>query len=257
MLLDEYSIAEQIMITKRIEKREELFIVAKYLRNETKCDELTTFAILNNILSRSNRNYNPAKSAKYVMNLTKKALNYKLNKVDSIIVTNKELDIIHDIENLKLQRLLFSLLVHAKFRNCLSGDNNNWCNISVNELYKTARVSTRNAKEKGLLLNKLKNLELISFSRRNTNLNIRCEFVDNENTDGIVISDLRELGYQYLALTDKDHFLKCSNCGITIKRKSKNDYSTKYCNSCLMLKNVETKRNSFQKLDEAYPLQTQ
>ena len=116
MLLDEYSIAEQIMITKRIEKREELFIVAKYLRNETKCDELTTFAILNNILSRSNRNYNPAKSAKYVMNLTKKALNYKLNKVDSIVVTNKELDIIHDIENLKVKNPAKLSFLSVRFR---------------------------------------------------------------------------------------------------------------------------------------------
>lgn len=249
MLLDEYSIAEQIMITKKIAKNEELFIVAKYLRNEIKCDELTTFSILDNILSRSKKNYNPAKSAKYVMSVVKKALNNKLKKVDSIIVTNDELEIIHNIENLKLQRLLFSLLVYAKFRNCLSEDNNNWCNININELYKTARVSTRNAKEKGMLLNKLKNLKLISFSRKNTNLNIRCEFVDNENLEGIIISDLRELGYQYLALTDKEHFLKCSNCGVTIKRKNKNDYSTKYCNSCLMLKNIENKRNSFLKLD--------
>ena len=144
-----------------------------------------------------------------------------------------------------------ALLVHAKFNNELSKENNDWCNIGINELYKTAKVSTRNSKERAIILNRLKNSGYISFSCRNTNLNIKCEFVDDKKDYDIAITDLRELGYQYLNLSNQDYFTHCENCGVIIKKKSKNDHSTKYCSSCFNEQRMVQKRNSFQKLDKA------
>lgn len=252
MLIDEYQIAEQIISSKKISKNEELFILAKYLRNEMNCDENETYSILDDIVSRSNQKSNLDKLRKYLLKISKKANEYNLIRIENVAITKKELNVIQNVENSKFQRLLFSLLVHAKFRNKISENNNNWCNISINDLYKTARVSTRNAKEKALLLNNLKNMNLISFSLKNTNHNIKCLFVDNqENEDDLIISDLRELGYQYLNLIEKDIFIRCERCGILMKRKNKYDYSTKNCPSCMRLKNYEKKRNSFHKLDLA------
>lgn len=248
MILDEFELAEQIMTTKRVDKRSDLFILAKYLRNEVGFDEDESFSVLNNVLSHFDKKYNPVKSANYLMKMIKKAENYKLRKVEDIHITQSELGKIESLDNLKLQRLLFTLLVYAKFNNALSGDNNNWCNVSINELYKTAKVSTRNSKEKALLLKKLKDNNLISFSKKNTNLNVRISFVD-ENIDehDLIISDLRELGYQYLNLTQSEQFTKCLKCGVLIKKKSKSDHSTKYCGQCVTKQNIENKRNSFSK----------
>ena len=64
-------------------------------------------------------------------------------------------------------------------------------------------------------------------------------------------SDLRELGYQYLQLLGEKSFIQCQECGILMKRKNKNDFSTKCCSSCMRIKNYERKRNSFYKLDKA------
>lgn len=249
MIINEYELAERVLSTKEIKEKSDLFVVAKYLRNEIDCDVLETISMLNTILEKSDKNYNPIKWAKSLEKMAIKAANYPLKKVDYIDVTKKEYEKIQELNSPKLQRLLFSLLVHAKYNNLLSSDNNNWCNISLNELYRTAKVSTRNAKEKALLVNKLNTLGVISFSRKNTNLNMQCLIIDDNSEIKVKITDIRELGYQYLSLKNGQSFSKCQKCGIIIKKKSKNDYSTKYCKECLNASRNEILLKSFHKLD--------
>lgn len=249
MIIDEYELAENILASKRYKEKSDLFVVAKYLRNEINCDVPETVAMLDNILTKSDRNYNPIKYAKYLEKMAIKASDYSLKKVEFINITNAEWDAIQKIESLKLRRLAFSLLVYAKYNNALSSDNNNWCNITINDLYKTAKVSTRNSKEKALFLNRLNKLDLISFSKKNTNLNIRCLFINEQSDIKFQITDIRELGYQCLLLTDSGSFAYCQTCGVIIKKKSKFDYSTKYCKSCQNASKNETLLKSHYKLD--------
>lgn len=254
MLLNEYEIAENILASKRIKAQNELFIVAKYLRREIGCDVLETFGMLSSLLQNSNYNYDLVKSMKYLEDISKNAANHELKKVEEVIITQNEINKIRELENPKQERLLFTLLVYAKFNNAVSDNNNNWCNIKIGELYKIAKVSTRNAKEKAKLLNKFKNKELIAFSKNNTNLNMRCLFVDEcEENIYCQVTDLRELGYQYIALSDDSQFIKCVNCGVLIRKKSKKDYSTKYCNTCKEEIKLVQKRNSFAKCEKAEP----
>lgn len=250
MIINEYEIAENVLATKTINDKSELFIVAKYLRNEMECDVSETVAMLDNILTKSDRNYNPIKAAKFLEKMSKKASDYKLKKVDYVDITQNELDEIKKLDSIKLQRLAFTLLVYAKYNNKISSDNDNWCNIKLNDLYKISRVSTRNAKEKALYLNRLNRLGYISFSKKNTNLNCRYSLINEEEHNyALRISDIRELGYQYLAITDKKQFVYCQKCGVIIKKKSKNDYSTKYCGTCTQQLRNENLLKSFHKLD--------
>ena len=249
MIIDEYSIAERVLATKIIKDKSELFIVSKYLRQEMDCDVAETTVMLDNILTKSDKNYNPIKAASYLEKMAKKAKDYKLKKLDIVILTEPELQEIQKLNNSKLERLAFTLLIYAKVNNALSEDNDNWCNIKLNDLYKIARVSTRNAKEKALLLNKLNKLGYITFSKKNTNLNLRYSFIDDSAKVFKEISDIRELGYQYIAFKDEKYFTYCKKCGVIIKKKSKNDYSTKYCTSCNQSSRNEILLKSFHKLD--------
>ncbi len=258
MILNEYEIAESILKNNQIQKKEELFIVAKYLRREMKCDVLETYSILNTLMENSCNNYRAIDYASYLENLAIKAQQYELKKISEIKITNKELDLINNIDNAKQRRLLFVLLVFAKYNNLLSVHNNNWCNIQIRDLYKIARVATRNSKEKALLLCKLKNQGVIDFSKQNVNHNIKCLIVDESDIDiGLVLTDLRELGYQYINFYDKTQFSCCDNCGKIIKKNSKNDFSSKYCNECKQTIKNKQNLNYFQKLDKAYPLSAQ
>lgn len=258
MILDEYKIAEDIIKNNVLENKEDIFIAAKYLRNEIKCDVLETYSILNSLMLNSFSNFDSLRYASYLENIAVKASEYTLKQVDCISITKKELKRISEIDNSKLKRLLFTLLVYAKFNNALSENNNDWCNIKIKDLYKTARVSTRNSKEKALLLCRLSNYGVIDFSRKNINHNIKCLIVDKNNDDvEYTITDLRELGYQYLNIYDCSQFCYCSQCGKIIKKNKKNDYSTKYCNECKQTTKNTQNLNYFQKLDGAYPFSSQ
>ena len=251
MILDEYKIAEKALAQNMVEKKADLFIVAKYLRHEVGCNVDEAYSILSSLLSKSFSQSESVKTAEYLIKMAKQAENFELRNIEFIGITSQELEKIRCINDLKKERILFSLLIYAKFNNALSTDNNNWCNIGINDLYKTAKVSTRNTKERAMILNRLKNNGYISFSCKNTNLNIRCEFVDDKTDYEMVISDLRELGYQYLNIDNAEWFTYCKNCGVIIKKKSKNDHSTRYCSICSNEKRIVQKRNSFQKLDKA------
>ena len=253
MILDEFALAEAILKKNLIDKKEDIFVAAKYLRQEMKCDVLETYCILNSIMENSFSNFKSFEAAPYLENLAVKAINYELKKIDYITVTHNELKTISNIDSPKDKRLLFSLLVHAKYNNLLFESNNDWCNISIQDLYKTARVSTRNSKEKALHLCKLNTQGYIDFSKKNVNHNIRCLIIDKESTDkALIISDIRELGYQYLNIFDKNHFCRCEKCGKIIKKINKNDFSTKYCNVCKQTIKNEQNLNYFQKLDKAH-----
>lgn len=252
MILDEKKIAEDILISKKTATKSDLMVISKYLRNEIKCDVPETMKILSSIMAKINKNFNFVKSAKYLEKVAIRAENMPLRKIENICITKKELATIQSIGNSKLQRLMFTLLVYAKFNNKLSEVNNNWCNITINELYKRANVSVRNAQEKALLLNKLSKTELISFSAHNTNLNIHCNMLDGDSDDiGICIDDLRELGYQYINLEYPNDFIYCENCGVIMKKRNKKDYSTKLCNECFKELKNENNLNWFHQLDKA------
>ena len=91
-------------------------------------------------------------------------------------------------------------------------------------------------------------------SAHNTNLNIKCEIVDNKvDKDSITINDIRELGYQYINLSNSSDFVYCENCGVIMKKKNRNDYSTKLCLSCLKELKNKNNLNWFHQLDKAYP----
>lgn len=249
MLIDEYEIAERILSTKTINNKSDLFVVAKYLRTEMECNEKETLEMLITIAKKSKFEFNPVKSIPFLESISKKAINYKLKKVDYVDITQHEVDEIKKIDSVKIQRVAFTLLVYAKYNNKLSQDNDNWCNIGINEIYKIARVSTRNTKEKALILNKLNTLGYIAFSKKNTNLNCRYLLIDDKEDSFLRVNDLRELGYQYIAIDNKNQFVTCQKCGAIVKKKSKNDYSTKYCAECSQSLRNENLLKSFHKLD--------
>jgi hypothetical protein len=121
---------------------------------------------------------------------------------------------------------------YAKLYNRISENNNGWINADIKEIFRAARVSVKYRNDKFLYLNDLEKTGLISFSNKNDNLNIRVNFVDMNGSFVLDIDDFRELGYEYLKYIRRGKFIRCTNCKRLVKKKSKHDYSTKYCTTC-------------------------
>lgn len=209
-----------------------LFLLGKYYRQKENLNKEQTFNKLNEFMQQNYKNYNSALWEDIIEDISKKANKYLLREIDYIVITQSELDKILEVKNLKYQKLLFTMLCYAKLYNKISENNNNWINTDIKEIYRVARVTVKYRNDKFLYLNDLEQMDLISFSNKNDNLNIKVNFVDLEGQSVFSINDFRELGYEYMNYIGKGKFIKCMECKRLVKKKSKHDYSTKYCIEC-------------------------
>ena len=153
-----------------------------------------------------------------------------LHHIEYIPITQKELNTIKSLKNKKLEKIAFVSLVYSKLFNIRNSQNNNFVNVDYNTIFSSARVSA-SAYEQPMLLHELKEQRLLERSKRFRNTNYKVLFVDDTDKVVLKISDLRELGYQYLRWRgDKaDQFVECAECGILIRKKNN---ATKYCPNC-------------------------
>lgn len=229
-----------------------LFLLGKYYRIKKNLDKEQTFNKLNEFMENNYKNYNSALWEDIIEDISKKANKYSLKQLDCIGVTQQELDKISDIDNLKYQKLLFTMLCYAKLYNCISENNNNWINADIKEIFRVARVCVKYRNDKFLYLNDLEKTGLISFSNKNDNLNIRVNFVDMNGEKVFSISDFRELGYEYLDYIGNGKFIRCIECEKLIK---KTNNKCLYCSQCSKeIKNAQNKKyykEKFRKIENA------
>lgn len=249
IVLDEIKRAEEILKHGEIGSKPTatLFLLAKYYRHKENLTRKQTFEKLDDFMQCHYPNYSSALWEDKIEQISKKAEKYLLHEISSISITQKELDQIMALKNLKYEKLLFSMLCSAKFYNEVSEKNNNWVNSGIPELFKTAGVTVKHKNDKFLYLNDLHETGLISFSARNDNLNIKINFIDATAIPVLEISDFRELGYEYLHYLGKGIFIRCTECSRLVLKKSKKDFSTKYCKECAKAKKREQNRISYQK----------
>lgn len=234
VILNEKEQAEKIIEKGEVGNKptSTLFLLSKYYRQEEKLGEKKTAQKLNEFMEKNYKGYNEALWEDIIEDISKKGKKYLLQEIESINIAKVELDTISGIENMKYQKLLFTMLCYAKLYNTLSDTNNGWVNTEIKEIYKVARVTVKYRNDKFLYLNDLENTGLISFSNKNDNLNMKVNFIDNDSDIVLKIKDFRELGYEYQNHIGDGNFIRCSECGRLVRKKSNHDRSTKYCKEC-------------------------
>lgn len=213
-----------------------LFLLGKYYRQKEKLDKDQTFNRLNEFMQQHCNNYNPAQWEALIEDISNKAVKYSLREIQFVGITQSELDKIAEMDNIKYQQLLFTMLCYAKYYNIISENNNGWVNTAIGEIYKAARVTVKYKKDKFLYLNDIAASSLISFTNKNDNLNIRITFTDMNHESVLNIEDFREPGYEYLNYIGNGKFIRCVECNRLIKKTGRN---SKYCSICRKKKELE------------------
>lgn len=158
------------------------------------------------------------------------ASKYSSINIESINITDKEMSKIDALEGKQLKRLAFTLLCLAKYWVYASPDSNYWVNNKDTEIMKLANINT-SVKRQGLMYGTLRELGMVQFSKKVDNTNVRVCFAE----DGEVVlrvTDLRNLGYQYLMYHGEPYF-ECKCCGLTTKyRNPSKTGGQKYCAEC-------------------------
>ena len=243
IILNERKQAEEILKSNYIGSKPSatLFILGKYYRKVIGYDVNETYKALNDFMVKNYLNYNPVAWENFIDDISKKSNRYDLREIDSVGITKFELDTIALLKDITLEKLVFSMLCHAKLYNLSSENNNNWINTKLPEIFKTARVNVKFKDDKMFLINRILNTNvlesidddgnlqytpLISISKKNTNKNIQLLFIDNNNKPILNIDDFRELGYEYLLYLG-ENYSRCEDCGVLFKQNKNKSY--KYC----------------------------
>ena len=171
--------------------------------------------------------YNSVDWFVYFEKYANKAGKFPLCKCDGIWVTENELKTINEINSKVLERLAFTILCLAKFKNFRNASNNNWINYSNGEIYSMACINTTSF-EKDIKYNKLKELGLIDYAKKVDNLNIQVLYIDEESENRLFVSDFRKLGYEW-RLYKGEKYIRCADCGVLTKNTNG---KRRYCKDC-------------------------
>lgn len=162
--------------------------------------------------------------------------------IESISITDREMAKIDSLGGKQIRRLAFTLLCLSKYWNMVTGKNDGWVNSKDNEIMAMANIKT-SIKRQSAMYGELNELGFIQFSRKVDNTNVRVCFAE-DGEEVMRITDLRNLGYQYLMYHGEPYFV-CDNCGTTTKILNKDNIRRqKYCPECAsivkMRKNIES-----------------
>ena len=196
-----------------------LNLLARYYREIGKTDDEIKNLLDNFLKSCLKDSYKPSKWIDSIFYQVKKSGKYSLKKVDEVTVTKSEIDTIQNVKGKARQKVLFTLLILAKFYNAVSDTNNNWCNMEYKKIFKLANVqlSTDN---QALLMNDLYSLGLIKYSKNISKLNVSVNFIDNDSDVVLTLlgeppgtyPTLIEVPSKYEIYNKYDEFLELGKC---------------------------------------------
>lgn len=146
---------------------------------------------------------------------------------DYIYIYKKELDTIDSLNGIQLKKIAFTLLCLAKYWDVRRDNNNHWIYNKDSEIMRMANIAIT-VRRQSELYRKLQNNKLVTFSKKVDGTSMQINFVEKTGVCVLRISDLRNLGWQYLKYHG-EAFFTCESCGITTKITGSN---CKYCRDC-------------------------
>lgn len=232
LILDECKYAEDILDKKIVctDPYKVLLYIAKYYKsiglNKTKTrKKIDAFIIgCNPNASMSRWNDSIERAIKY-------AWKYKPVRMDGIHISEQELQTIGSIRSAQTQRLAFTLLCVAKYCDAVSGSDKHWANMDDSEIARLACITTA-VRAQSAMYRDLMERGLIEFSQKIDNLNVRVLFV-SDGPDAMVVTDTRNLGYQYMMHCGDKNCFVCENCGAVVRAPAGGKgRPRKYCKMC-------------------------
>lgn len=209
---------------------------ARYLFHEKGLEKSMIIHKLNSFMEEAYPNYNTIDWMVSIEKYAQKAESYPLCKCEGIWITYNEIQTISQLQNKVLERLAFTLLCLAKFKNFRNSENNNWINYSNGEIYSLACI-TASAFEKDIKLNQLREERFIEYAKKVNNLSIQILYLDDNSEKQVFISDFRKLGYEWKLLKGEP-YIRCAHCNMLVRKTSNR---SKYCKSCAKLSALKSK----------------
>ena len=215
--------------------------ITRYLihSEQRKADEV--YGITVQWLKEHHNNFDESSYSNVISDAIKGVDKYPFYIIDSLKITQSELETISSLDNLRAEKMLFVLLCMAKQQSMSNGFTNGLVKYSITELCKMARVSVP-ADDREYILYEIVRKGLLDYPKKN---NTQCLIVNFVSTDEVVLeldeSDCQELAYAYLSWKNGSQgYTKCQRCGRLMKQSKTKP--RKYCEECAQEVQREQKR---------------
>lgn len=184
------------------------------------------------------------KTIEGIINTIIKNKDYKLVDIDNVSISEDEIIKIKELNNLKLEKLMFVLLVYSKIYNQINGNGSNWVNEQHKYIFSDAKITVK-IEDQGKLIHQLSELGYVEISKMVdcTNMKVNMNF-ENSIDIAIKITDFRNFVYEYLRYLEPNKYTNCNECGLLIKCTNN---KIKYCKECAREKQLEWQRESMKK----------
>lgn len=160
--------------------------------------------------------------------------------IDQIIITEPEIEMIDSIHSVMARRLAFTLLCLAKYWDIANDNQTHWVNSKDSDIMRMANINT-SIRRQGAIYYDLGNAGLLRFSHKVDNTNMQVNYIQ-DGPMALVVTDLRNLGYQYMMHQKPDGYIKCERCGLVVKRSSLGAGRPQlYCKECAAVVQLQQK----------------
>lgn len=242
IILNEAKYAEECLENGTIDKKpfNTLSILAKYYYHKHGYRKKKIVELLSGFMSKYYPNYNVDKHSwnETIKRIAANAGKFKLYEIDGISITEAQMETIQSIKNAQLERLAFTLLCLAKWGNLRNENNNGWVSRDAKEIFTLARVGG-SSESRDYRINDLMRMGLVELPKKNTNMSIRVTYINDKSEELLLISDFRELGYEYLNYKGA-HLIRCVECGILMRDNKY--HNKKYCKKCNAYQPIKFRR---------------
>ena len=233
----------------------ELGILSKYYFSKMNYNRTQVREALIEFVAEYDKSFDPVFKRKMINSVIKYGKKFDFINITNIKITKKELELISSIDDFKREKILFVMLVLAKFRNLATIEKN----IKVRSKHKVntykglhryfvtekhttitkeAKVSL-SVKDRNVIFRYFEDLGIVKFTQK---CNFELLFIEPPAPDDEVIIEIDNLNnfvYYYYRWKQKGKYIHCEVCGCIDKATSNNK---KYCNTCWKEKEREDNR---------------
>lgn len=237
--MNEKAEAERIIARRDlgVKPSHSLFLLAKYYRFVMGYKRSKIISELKDFIKSTGIHYREMDWDKIVEKQVDRSRNKPLVDIEYIGITQSELNCIAELKSLPLERIAFTALCLAKYHNTLNEKNNDWISTSQKTLFQLSGVNNKSRYDKAMMIHKLYVLGMIQPSLMTGNPNLQVKFIDDNSPITLKITDMRELGKEYMLYKGKK-YERCKDCGrLFLKRAN----SQLYCKDCRGYQKLHTK----------------
>lgn len=159
-----------------------------------------------------------------------------LSSIESVLITENELNKIKELNNKKLEYTAFALLVYLKIKNAIDQKGNSDFIPSNEEDIKLIRKISGLKISVKVFAGLMKELQDIGYTINGIGARVSCKlnYVDYDSETAIIIKsfDIDDIHLYYEQQINGGRLIYCSECGKLVLVKNKQDTSKKYCDKC-------------------------